>query len=343
MKTIVTFGEIMLRLSPAAHGRVLQAENFEARYAGAEANVAVLLALLGQNARFISKVPAHEVGQAAVCELRRWGVDTSGVVRGGDRLGVYYYENGAAQRAGKVIYDRAHSAIAEAALSDFDWPAILRGADWFHWTGITPALSANCAAISQAAIRAAKDAGVTTSCDLNYRSKLWTVAEARRTMKELVKGVDLMITNLPQVDDVLDIRPDDRTEVDYDFTPAAYEQVSREIARTYGCRYIAYTVRKSFSASHNAISAWLWDAKEETLIRSTEYQLHTIVDRVGGGDAFGAGLIDGLCGGKAPREALEFAMAAETLKHSIAGDFAILSREEIERLAGGDASGRVQR
>jgi len=340
MAKVVTFGEIMLRLAPEGHYRILQADNFEATYGGAEANVAVSLANFGIDARFVSKLPAHAVGQAAVNSLRRFGVDTSMITRGGDRVGIYFMERGASQRGSLVVYDRAHSSISEALPSDFDWDRIFDGADWFHFTGITPALGENVAKICIEACRAAKERGITISCDLNYRKKLWTRDEARATMSEVVKYVDVCIANEEDAADVFGICAPDTNITGGKLDRDGYKYVAKELADRFGFGTVAITLRSSISASDNGWAAMLYEDGEYYF--SKDYLIH-IVDRVGGGDSFGAGLIYGSVCGFAPQEKLEFAVAASCLKQTIEGDFNCVTVDEVKKLAGGDGSGRVSR
>ena len=339
-KRIVTFGEIMMRLNPEGYLRFLHADKFEASYAGGEANVAVSLANYGMNAAFVSKVPAHEIGQNAVNALRHFGVDTEGMVRGGDRLGLYFVEKGASQRPSKVIYDRAGSAIALAEPSDFDWDAIFEGADWFHWTGITPALGGKLPEICLEACKAAKAKGVKISCDLNYRKKLWSRDKAKEVMSELVKYVDVCIANEEDAKDVFGIEAEgtdiDAGKLNHD----GYISVAKQITEKFGCEKVAITLRSSISANDNDWAAMLYTDGKAYF--SPSYRIH-IVDRVGGGDSFGGGLIYSLLSGKEPQDAINFAVAASCLKHTIEHDFNLVSVAEVENLAAGNASGRVQR
>ena len=339
-KRVITFGEIMLRLAPEGYYRFVQAESFGATYGGGEANVAISLANFGLDAAFVTKLPKHEIGQAAVNALRRYGVDTSFITRGGDRVGIYFLEKGASQRPSKVIYDRAGSAIATAVPSDFDWDTIFDGADWFHFTGITPALGAEIADICRAACRAAKARGIKISCDLNYRKKLWTRDEARRVMTELCEYVDICIANEEDAKDVFCIEAENTDITAGNLNRAGYQSVARQLADRFHFEAVAITLRTSISASENNWAAMLYNAALDCFSR--EYHIN-IVDRVGGGDSFGAGLIYSLLSGKAPQDALEFAVAASCLKHSIEGDFNQVSVAEVETLSGGDGSGRVQR
>lgn len=340
MKKVITFGEIMMRLNPEGYRRFVQADRFEASYAGGEANVAVGLAQFGMDAAFVSKVPAHEIGQCAVNELRRFGVDTSLILRGGDRLGLYYVEKGASQRASKVIYDRAGSAIAKAAVSEFDWDAIFENASWFHWTGITPALGGELPEICLEACKAAKAHGVTISCDLNFRKKLWTSAQANTVMSKLMPYVDVCIANEEDAKDVFGIAASGTDIAAGKLSREGYRSVAEQLCARFGFKAVAITLRGSISASDNDWAAMLYTGGETYF--SPTYHIR-IVDRVGGGDSFGAGLIYAMLNGKAPQDTVNFAVAASCLKHSIEHDFDLVSVSEVEALAAGNASGRVQR
>ena len=340
MAKVVTFGEIMLRLAPEGYYRFVQADKFGATYGGGEANVAVSLANYGMDASFVTKLPQHEIGQAAVNSLRRYGVDTSGITRGGDRVGIYYLEKGASQRPSKVIYDRANSAIALASSSDFNWNEIFEGVDWFHFTGITPALGDNVAAICLEACKAAKAHGVTVSCDLNYRKNLWTRQQARDVMTRLVPYVDLCISNEEDAKDVFGIEAENTDISGGKLNHKGYESVAKQLQDRFGFEKVAITLRSSISANDNHWAAMLYNGQDYFFSKS--YPVH-IVDRVGGGDSFGAGLIYGLLTGKSDSESLEFAVAASCLKHSIEGDYNMVSVSEVEKLATGDGTGRVQR
>lgn len=340
MGKFITFGEIMLRLAPVGYERFLQSKEFGVVYGGGEANVAVSLANYGKDAYFVTKLPKHEIGQSAVNELRRYGVNTNMVVRGGDRVGIYFCEKGASQRPSKVIYDRAHSAIAEAKREDFNWKEIFEDAEWFHFTGITPALSDECAAITLEAVKAAKEAGVTVSVDLNFRKKLWSSEKAGKVMGEIVKYCDVVIANEEDAEMVFDIKAEETDITGGTLSNEGYKTVAKILAERFGLKYVAITLRESFSASDNGWSAMLYDGAE--FYNSKKYKMH-IVDRVGGGDSFGAGLIYGLTSGYSSGEALEYAVAASCLKHSVEGDFNLVSIDEVETLMNGDASGRVQR
>ncbi|MBQ1852497.1 MAG: sugar kinase [Lachnospiraceae bacterium] len=340
MGRIVTLGEIMLRLSTPGYERFMQAESFDVCYGGGEANVAVSLAGFGHDASFVTKLPANEIGDAAVSALRRYGVDTSDIVRGGDRVGIYFLETGASVRPSKVVYDRAHSAIAEAVPSDFDFEKIFEGAEWFHFTGITPAISDNAAAVTKAALIAAKKKGLTVSCDLNFRKKLWSSEKAQKVMTDLMQYVDVCIGNEEDAEKVLGFKPAGTDVTKGDLALAGYEDIFKRMKERFGFRYVVSSLRESISASDNNWSAAIYDGNE--FYHSRTYKLH-IVDRVGGGDSFAAGLICGLMDGKSGKEALEFAVAASALKHTIPGDFNCVTRNEVLALAGGDGSGRVQR
>ncbi len=339
---VITFGELMLRLQPLNYERFVQCSQVEFSFGGGEANVAVSLANYGVDAAFVTKLPAHAIGQAALNSLRRYGVDTSRIVRGGERLGIYYNEKGAAQRGSVCIYDRAGSAIQKAAPADFDWDAILEGADWFHFTGITPALGENLVEICREACVAARARGIKISCDLNYRGKLWTREAARAAMTELCGYVDLCIANEEDAKDVFGIEAEATDICAGKLSREGYRSVARRLADRFGFEMVAITLRESRSASDNGWSAMLYLPAEDACCFSKQYDLH-IVDRVGGGDSFGAGLIYGLLAGKTPGDALEFAVAASALKHSIGGDYNMVTAAEVERLAAGDASGRIQR
>ncbi len=340
MAKVVTFGELMLRLAPNGYYRFFQNDQMQATFGGGEANVAVSLANYGLEASFVSKLPAHAIGQAAVDSLRHFGVDTSKVVRGGDRVGIYYLEKGASQRGSVCIYDRAHSAIQEADPSEFDWDAIFEGADWFHFTGITPALGPNMVECCKQACIAAKKHGVKISCDLNYRGKLWTREQARAAMTGLCQYVDVCISNEEDAKDVFGIEAENTDVTGGKLNKEDYRSVAKQLADQFGFAKVAITLRTSISASDNDWAGMLYDG--ERYCFSKEYHLH-IVDRVGGGDSFGGGLIYALLSGKDTQAAIEFAVAASALKHSVEGDFNRVTLAEVEKLAGGDGSGRVQR
>ena len=339
---VVTFGELMLRLAPNGYLRFVQADQLQATFGGAEANVAVSLANYGLDAMFVTKLPSHEIGQAAVNSLRKFGVDTSAIARGGDRIGIYYCEKGASQRPSKVIYDRANSAIATADEADFDWDRIFEGAEWFHFTGITPALSEKTADICLAACRKAKERNITVSTDLNYRKKLWTRERANEVMTKLCGYVDVCIANEEDAKDVFGIEAEN-TDIDRGvLNREGYASVARQLTEKFGFRYVAITLRESVSASDNNWSAMLYRGADGASFLSRKYAMR-IVDRVGGGDSFGGGLIYALSQGFEPDRAIEFAVAASCLKHSVEGDYNQVSLSEVMTLAGGNASGRVQR
>jgi len=340
MAKVVTFGELMIRLQPYNYERFVQADHLEFTFGGGEANVAVSLANFGIDAAYVTKLPAHAIGQAAVNSLRRYGVDTSMIVRGGDRFGIYFNEKGASQRPSVCIYDRAHSAIAEASASDFNWDRIFEGAEWFHFTGITPALGPNLVEICREACKAAKARGVKISCDLNYRGKLWTRAQAREAMTDLCQYVDVCISNEEDAKDVFGIEAEATDITSGELNKEGYKSVARQLMDRFGFQMVAITLRESKSAFDNDWSAMLYDG--ENYCFSKLYHLH-IVDRIGGGDSFGAGLIYSLLNGYSTQGAVEFAVAASALKHSIEGDYNMVTVAEVEKLAGGDGSGRVQR
>ncbi len=337
---VITFGELMLRLAPEGYLRFVQSKKFQSTFGGAEANVAVSLANYGVDASFVSKLPSHEIGQMAVNSLREFGVDTSLVVRGGDRVGIYYCEKGASQRPSKVIYDRAFSAIALAKPSDFNWAKIFKGVDWFHFTGITPALSDSMAKITIAACKEAKKRGVKISCDLNFRKKLWSKEKAGEVMGEVCKYLDYCIANEEDAKDVFGIEADNTDIYSGKLDRNGYISVAQKLTERFGFKGVAITLRESLSANDNNWSAMLYTDGEAYF--SKKYAMH-IVDRVGGGDSFGAGLIYALLNGYDSQKAIEFAVAASCLKHSIEGDYNMVSVDEVKKLAEGDASGRVQR
>lgn len=337
---VVTFGELMVRLQPYHYERFVQADHLEFSFGGGEANVAVSLANYGLDSVYVTKLPAHAIGQAAVNSLRRYGVDTSMIVRGGDRVGIYYNEKGASQRPSVCIYDRAHSAISEATTADFDWDRIFDGADWFHFTGITPALGPNVVEICEAACKAARARGAKISCDLNYRGKLWTREQAREAMTGLCRYVDVCISNEEDAKDVFGIEAEATDVTAGELNREGYRSVARQLMDAFGFEKVAITLRESKSAFDNDWSAMLFDG--ENCCFSKRYHLH-IVDRIGGGDSFGAGLIYALLNGYDTQSAVEFAVAASALKHSVEGDYNMVTVAEVQKLAGGDGSGRVQR
>jgi 2-dehydro-3-deoxygluconokinase len=339
---VITFGEIMLRLKSPGFERLFQSPALEATFGGGEANVAVSLANFGVDSAFVTVLPKNDIGNACAAELRKFGVDVSLIARSSGRLGIYFLEAGANQRASKVIYDRSDSCIAQAKPGDLDWKKVFAGAAWFHITGITPAISQSAADMSIEAVKAAKAAGLTVSCDFNYRGKLWKYGKkAPEVMTELVKNVDVGIANEEDCQKSLGIKADVKVEKGK-LDTEQYRALTDKVLQTFpDLKMIAITLRESLSADSNGWSACLNDHKEFML--SKHYSITDIVDRVGGGDSFSGGLIYGLVNGMKPKDALEFAVAASCLKHSILGDFNLVTVEEVEKLAGGDASGRVQR
>lgn len=337
---VVTFGELMLRLEPPGYLRFVQTENLSATFGGAEANVAISLANFGVDSCYVTKLPSHEIGQAAVNSLRKFGVNTQYIVRGGPRVGIYYNERGASQRGSKCIYDRAGSSIQLSKPEDFDWKQIMQGASWFHITGITPALGPN---LVQSCIEAAEEAhkaGATVSLDLNYRAKLWSREEANKAMTELCKYVDICVANEDDAADVFGIKAEDTDTTKGELSTEGYKSVARQLMEKFAFKKVAITLRTSINANRNDWQALLYDGKD--FFFSKKYEIW-IVDRVGGGDSFTAGLIYSLLSGKSNQEAVEFAVAASCLKHTIEGDFNMVSVAEVEKLASGNASGRIQR
>lgn len=337
---IVTFGEIMMRLAPTGYLRMSQTKQLEMTFGGGEANVAVSLANYGKETRFVTGLPDNDIGTACKGELRRWGVDISKIITKPGRMGIYFCEKGASQRPSKVIYDRADSVVSKLSATDFDWDNILEGAEWFHFTGITPALSDSMAEATLAACQTAKKKGIPISCDLNYRKKLWSREKAGKVMGELMPYVDLLIANEEDAADVFGIHAAASNITKGEINLDGYRSVAEQLIARFGVKKVAITLRESVSASCNHWSALLYDGKE--LYVSKKYTMQ-IVDRVGGGDSFGGGLIYGLTEGYDCQKALEFAVAASCLKHSIEGDFNAVSVAEVTALAGGDGSGRVQR
>ncbi len=330
----------MLRLSTPGYERFVQADSFDVTYGGGEANVAVSLANYGFDAYFITKLPKHEIGQSAVNHLRRFGVKTDYIVRGGDRVGIYYLESGASMRPSKVIYDRAKSAIADADPSEFDFDEIFKDADWFHFSGITPALGDRAIKLTEEALKAAKRHNVTVSVDLNYRKKLWTTEKAQQVMTNLMQYVDVCIGNEEDAELTLGFKPGNTDVTSGELELEAYKSIFKQMIEKFNFKYVVSSLRESYSASDNGWSACIYDGKE--FYHSRKYDIR-IVDRVGGGDSFASGLIYGLLQGKDFKEALEFGVAASALKHTILGDFNMVSVEEVEKLVQGDGSGRVQR
>ncbi|MBE7022155.1 MAG: sugar kinase [Ruminococcaceae bacterium] len=340
MAKVVTFGEVMLRLQTYRHQRIVQTTGFEATFGGGEANVAVSLAAYGHEAYFVTKLPENLVGNWCVAELRKYGLETKYIARGGERLGVYYVEKGAAQRASTVTYDRAHSSISTAKPEDFDWETIFDGAAWFHFTGITPALSEETAELCLLACKAAKKLGITVSCDLNFRKKLWTSEKAGQVMSGLMEYVDVCIANEEDAEKVFGIHAAETDIISGELSDAGYRDVAKQLADRFGFSHVAITLRESVSASVNNWSALLYDGKE--YYKSKKYHIN-IVDRVGGGDSFGGGLIHAMLDGYSMQDTIEYAVAASCLKHSIEGDFNLVSVKEVQSLMQGDGSGRVQR
>lgn len=343
MGKILTFGEIMLRLSTPGYSRILQTDRFDARYAGGEANVAVSLSMLGHQAWYVTRLPKNEIGDAALQSVRRYGVHTDYIVRGGNRLGIYFLETGASQRPSKVIYDRADSAVSQMGPDMVDWDEIFEGMDWFHWTGITPAIGEKPRKAVVAACKSAKKAGLTISCDLNFRSKLWTEEEAQATMNPLMEYVDVCIANEEDAQRSLGFEAGETDIEGAELDDEGYSNLARSLKNEYDFQAVAITLRESYSASKNGWSAMLHDDKEcKEPVRSTRYEIN-IVDRVGGGDSFAAGLIHGILTKTNTRDALEFAVASSCLKHTIPGDFNLTSEEEVEKLVKSGGSGRVER
>lgn len=339
-KKLVTFGEIMLRLQPPGYARISQARSYDAVFGGGEANVAISAANYGLDSAFVTKLPDNPIADACIAELRGLGVDTSHIVRGGERMGIYFVERGASQRASNVIYDRAHSAISEATPADFDWDVIFDGADWFHFTGITPALSDSCAQICLIACKKAKEKGLTVSCDLNFRKKLWSPERACVVMSGLMQYVDICIANEEDAEKVFGIKAPDTNVLTGELSEEGYSYVCRELTERFGFLAVAVTLRESISASQNNWSAVLYTGGE--MFHSKKYSI-TVIDRVGGGDSFAGGLIFAILDGYDSKDALEFAVAASALKHTIEGDYNRVTKKEVLALVAGDGSGRVSR
>ena len=342
MKKTVSFGEIMLRLSPPGFERFFQSPVLGATFGGGEANVAVSLAQFGLDSHYVTRLPKHAIGESAIRSLRAEGVDVSAVDRGGDRVGIYFAETGASQRAGVVVYDRAHSAISEMKPGTIKWAEVLKGADWFHTTGITPALGDNAAACAKEAIEAAKVAGAQVSVDLNFRKKLWTEKQAQAVMRPLMAHVDVVIANEEDIQSVLGLEVEGTDVTTGKLNLDAYKKVAERITKEFAASKVAITLRESHSASDNGWSAVLYDKATGAFHHSQHYEVR-LIDRIGGGDSFAAGLIYGLVTGRAPEDALRFAVAASALKQTITGDFNRVSVAEVDSLAKGNASGRVQR
>ena len=340
---VVTFGEIMLRLSTPGFNRFVQSQNLDVTFGGGEANVAVSLSNYGLDSYFVTKLPKHEIGQSAVNNLRRFGVHDEYIIRGGDRIGIYFLETGASQRASKVIYDRADSAVSLMKKDEIDWKKVFQNAKWFHWTGITPALGKNTQECLTLACEKAKEAGATISCDLNFRAKLWSVAEAQSVMKPLMKFVDVCIANEEDAEKSLGLKTEKTNVESGRLDEQSYFYNAKKLKEIYGFKAVAITLRESFSASKNGWSGLLLDDKDcKTPYRSRRYEIE-IIDRVGGGDAFTGGLIYGLLTKTNSKDALEFAVAASCLKHSVPGDFNLVRLDEVEKLIKNGGSGRVER
>ncbi len=343
MAKIVTMGEIMLRLSTPGNEKFIQADEFDVCYGGGEANVAVSLANYGHDAEFVTKVPANPIGECAVAALRKMNVETKNIARGGERLGIYFLETGAAMRASNVVYDRAHSSISTATAEDFDFDKIFEGADWFHFTGITPAVSDAAAELTEAALKAAKAKGITVSVDLNFRKKLWSSEKAQKVMTNLMQYVDVCIGNEEDAEKVLGFKPGNTDVTSGELELAGYKDIFEQMVAKFNFKYVISSLRESFSASDNGWSACIYCSETKEFYHSRKYRISPIVDRVGGGDSFAGGVICGFVDGKNFKDALEFGVAASALKHTIPGDFNLVSRADVENLAGGDGSGRVQR
>ncbi|MEJ7779080.1 MAG: sugar kinase [Daejeonella sp.] len=339
-KKVVTLGEIMMRLSTPDFKRFVQSDSFDVTYGGGEANVAAALCNYGLNGTFVTKVPNNALGQSAINHLRRYGVDTQHIARGGERLGIYFLETGASMRASQVIYDRAHASIADVDASEFDFDKIFEGADWFHTTGITPALSDKAAALTEAALKAAKAKGITTSIDLNYRKKLWSKEKAREVMAKLCQYVDVCIGNEEDADTTLGFTSKGTDVTKGELNLDGYKDVFQQMKEKFGFKYIASTLRESHSASDNGWSALVYDGTE--FYSTKQYEVR-IVDRVGSGDSFASGFIYGLVSGMKMGDAAEFGVAASAIKHTIPGDLNHATLSDVKDLVGGDGSGRVQR
>ena len=343
MARVITRGEIMLRLSTPGYEKFIQADEFDVNYGGGEANVAVSLANYGHDVAFVTKVPANPIGECAVASLRKMNVDTKFIARGGERLGIYYLETGDAMRASNVVYDRAHSSISTAVPADFDFDAIFEGADWFHFTGITPAVSDAAAELTELACKAAKAHGVTVSVDLNFRKKLWSSEKAQKVMSNLMQYVDVCIGNEEDAEKVLGFKPANTDVTSGELNLAGYQDIFEQMVAKFGFKYVISSLRVSHSASDNGWSACIYSAETKEFYHSREYRILPIVDRVGGGDSFAGGTICGFLDGKNFKDALEYGVAASALKHTSPGDFNLVSRSDVDGLVGGDGSGRVQR
>ena len=340
MGKMVCFGELMLRLNPEGYLRIPQADCFLASYAGGEANVSVSLANYGEHAMFVTMVPDNPLGQSAINSIRHWGVDVSWMKKGGDRLGIYFVEKGASQRASRVVYDRKYSSVSMSTVADYDWDEIFDGADWFHFTGITPALSDSLVEVCIKACETAKKKGITISCDLNYRKNLWSKEKAGKVMSELVPYVDVLIANEEDAQDVFGIKAENTDLIGGKISDDGYVEVAKKLVERFGCKKVAITLRGSISASVNNWAGILYE--DGKAYKSKNYTID-IVDRVGGGDSFGGGLIYAIHNGFAAQDTIEFAVAASCLKHTIEFDFNMVSVDEVKKLMSGDGSGRVQR
>ncbi len=343
MARVITMGEIMLRLSTPNNEKFIQADEFDVCYGGGEANVAVSLANYGHEVEFVTAVPDNEIGECAVAALRKYNVGTKHIARCGERLGIYYLESGSAMRPSKVVYDRAHSSISTAVKEDFDFDAIFEGADWFHFTGITPAVSDSAARLTEEALIAARRHGLKVSVDLNFRKKLWSSEKAQKVMTGLMQYVDVCIGNEEDAELVLGFKPGGTDVTGGELELAGYRSIFEQMVEKFNFEYCVSSLRVSRSASDNGWSGCIYSRDTGEFYHSREYSIHPVVDRVGGGDSFAGGVICGMLDGKDFRAALEFGVAASALKHTIPGDFNLVSRKEVETLAGGDASGRVQR
>lgn len=343
MAKVITMGEIMLRLSTPNNEKFIQADEFDVCYGGGEANVAVSLANYGHDAEFVTKVPENPIGASAVAALRKYGVETKHIAKGGERLGIYFLETGAAMRASNVVYDRAHSSISTAVAADFDFDEIFKDADWFHFTGITPAVSDKAAELTEVALKAAKKHGVKVSCDLNFRKKLWSSEKAQKIMTNLMQYVDVCIGNEEDAEKVLGFKPGNTDVTSGSLELQGYQDIFRQMVDKFNFEYVISSLRVSHSASDNGWSACIYSRDTKEFYHSREYRITPIVDRVGGGDSFAGGVICGFLDGKDFKSALEFGVAASALKHTIPGDFNLVSRSDVDNLAGGDGSGRVQR
>lgn len=340
MKKMVGFGDYMLRLNPAGYLRFIQADNFQINYTGAEANVCVSLAMMGMETDFVTRLPRNDIAAAGVAELRKFGVSTRHIAYGGERMGVFYVEKGAAQRPSKVVYDRKYSSISTCSYEDFDWESIFAGATNFHMTGITPALSETIPDVCIQVCKKAKEMGLTISCDLNYRKNLWTEAQAKACMQQLMPYIDVLIANEEDAEKVLGIKARDTDVASGKLNRNGYVDVAKRICQTYGTKVVAVTLRRSISASDNEWSAMLYADGQAYF--SKQYMIH-LVDRVGGGDSFTAGLLYGIMNDYKPQETIEYAAAASCLKQTMELDFNLSTEDEVSRLVGGDSSGRVQR